>query len=262
MPIPISVPLYSLREQMKDGHHQTYLKKLSDVGYSGVECAGYYGLAPKAYRTLIESHGMTVSGLHSGLPEAGKEQELVDQVLALGLTSFVIPWLSPDEFKSVETIKRLAEKIEKCRQVVAKHQISVAYHNHDFELKRIDGKTGLELLVQHCPNVKLEIDTYWAANFGAEDPAKIVSQFKSRTPFLHLKDGPLTPGAAMVAVGSGKQNMPAIVKAADPAVCKWLVVELDACDGDMWTAVEESYHYLVGNGLASGRKPAKARSKQ
>jgi len=262
MPIPLSVQLYSLRDQMKDGNHLSYIKKLSELGYKGVECAGYYGMTPKAYRTMIEDHGMVVSGIHAGMPEAGKEQELIDQVKTLGLNSFVIPWMSPDEWKTVETIKALAARIEKSIQFFAKHQIAVAYHNHDFELRRVDGKTGLEILVANCPNVKLEIDTYWAANFGAEDPAKVVAQFKSRTPFLHLKDGPLTPGAPMVAVGSGKQNMPAIVKAADPAVCKWLVVELDACAGDMWKAIEDSYHYLVGNGLADGRKPAKAASKQ
>jgi hypothetical protein len=52
--------------------------------------------------------------------------------------------------------------------------------------------------------------------------------------------------------------MASIIRAADPAVTRWLVVELDACDTDMWQAVEDSYQYLVGNGLASGAKPAKA----
>ncbi len=36
---------------------------------------------------------------------------------------------------------------------------------------------------------------------------------------------------------------------------KWLVVELDACATDMFEAVEQSYRYLVGNGLARGNKP-------
>jgi hypothetical protein len=35
---------------------------------------------------------------------------------------------------------------------------------------------------------------------------------------------------------------------------QWLVVELDACDTDMLEAVEKSYKWLVGNGLATGRK--------
>jgi sugar phosphate isomerase/epimerase len=262
MPIPLSVQLYSLREEMKDGKHLPYLTKLAALGYKGVETAGFYGLTPSAYKKLVEDHGMTVSGTHAGLPEAGKEQALIDEVRALGLTNFIVPWISPDEWKTVDSIKRLGERLEKTRQIMAKANIDLLYHNHDFELRRIEGKTGLEHLVAAVPNIKLEIDTYWAANFGAEDPAKIVSQFKNRTPFLHLKDGPLTPGAAMTAVGSGKQNMSSIVKAADPAVTKWLVVELDACDGDMWKAIEDSYHYLVGSGLAAGNKPAKAISKK
>ncbi len=177
----------------------------------------------------------------------------------LGVDILVVPWASPDEWKSLASIQQFAAKFEKARQALAKGGISLGYHNHDHELRRIDGKTGLEHFVKACPGAKLEIDVYWAANFGAEDPAKIVSQFKDRTPFLHLKDGPLTPGAPMTAVGTGKQNMPAIIHAADPAVTRWLVVELDACAGDMWKAIEDSYHYLVGSGLAAGAKPAPAR---
>jgi len=48
----------------------------------------------------------------------------------------------------------------------------------------------------------------------------------------------------MVAVGQGKMNIPAVIKAADPEVLEWLIVELDACDTDMTTAVRESYEYL------------------
>ena len=40
------------------------------------------------------------------------------------------------------------------------------------------------------------------------------------------------------------------IAAADPDVLEWNVVELDDCDTDMMTAVERSYRYLVGNGLA------------
>ena len=46
--------------------------------------------------------------------------------------------------------------------------------------------------------MKFEIDTYWAANFGACDPAEQVSKFKARTPLLHIKDGPLDQGPAAV----------------------------------------------------------------
>jgi hypothetical protein len=45
-----------------------------------------------------------------------------------------------------------------------------------------------------------------------------------------------------------------VVKAADPKVLQWLVVELDACATDMMRAVEDSYKYLTEAGLAEGNK--------
>jgi sugar phosphate isomerase/epimerase len=58
----------------------------------------------------------------------------------------------------------------------------------------------------------------------------------------------------MVAVGSGSNNIKEIVAAADENVTRWLVVELDRCDTDMFEAIEQSYKYMISNKLASGNK--------
>ncbi len=260
MAIPLSVQLYSLREEMKDGKHPQILKKLADVGYKGVECAGLYGMKVAEYRKLVESFGLTVSGVHAGV-EVGKEQEAIDQAKGLGLDTTVIPWMPADGWQTADALKQTADKLNAASQVLAKAGIALGYHNHDFEMVRIDGVTALERMAKLVPNLKFEIDTYWAANFGAEDPARVVTALKDRAVYLHLKDGPLAKGKNMVAVGAGKQDVKKIVAAADPKVTRWLVVELDACDGDMWTAVEDSYHNLVGGGLAAGNKPARASKK-
>ncbi|MDT8389988.1 MAG: hypothetical protein RRC34_05705 [Lentisphaeria bacterium] len=46
-------------------------------------------------------------------------------------------------------------------------------------------------------------------------------------------------------------DFPPIIAAADSA--EWLVVELDRCDTDMMTAVEQSFHYLVNAGFGHGK---------
>ena len=58
----------------------------------------------------------------------------------------------------------------------------------------------------------------------------------------------------MLALGTGKLNIPPIIQAADPAVLRWVIVELDRCDTDMFTAIEQSYTYLTKNKLAAGNK--------
>jgi sugar phosphate isomerase/epimerase len=117
-------------------------------------------------------------------------------------------------------------------------------HNHYWEFEVVEGRLAYDHFAELCPGVKFEIDTYWAANFGANDPAEQVAKFADRTPLLHIKDGPLEKGKAMVAVGDGKMDIQSVIAAANPDVLEWLIVELDACDTDMMTAVRESYTYL------------------
>ena len=47
-------------------------------------------------------------------------------------------------------------------------------------------------------------------------------------------------------------DIASIIHAADPDVLEWVIVELDACDTDMMTAVQRSYDYLTSHGLAAG----------
>ena len=58
--------------------------------------------------------------------------------------------------------------------------------------------------------------------------------------------------ASLLAVGSGKNDIKGIIAAMDPAITKWLVVEQDNSDTDMFECVESSYRYLTTNGLAAG----------
>ena len=55
----------------------------------------------------------------------------------------------------------------------------------------------------------------------------------------------------MTPVGSGKIDIPACVKAADPAILKYLIVEADNSETDMLVLAEKSYRYLVEQGLGN-----------
>lgn len=257
MPAPISVQLYSLRDQTKDGNHVAVLKKLADTGFAGVEAAGFYGLRPAEFRSIVNSMGMAVSASHGGLPKPEEFNQIADTAKDLGCPYYVVAWTPKERWTTADSIRQIADELEALRAHLAKSGVTLCYHNHEFEFERIaaaGNKLATELLIERAPALNLEIDTYWAANHGKEDAAKMVGLLKNRAIHLHLKDGPLEPGKAMVAAGKGKQKFAEIVAAADPAVLKWVVVELDRCDTDMLQAVLESYAYLVGNKLAVGTK--------
>jgi hypothetical protein len=55
----------------------------------------------------------------------------------------------------------------------------------------------------------------------------------------------------MTAVGQGVLDYSAIIPAAKSAAC--LIVELDRCATDMFTAIDQSYQYLIDKGLGHGQ---------
>ena len=249
---PISVQLYSLREESKTDFPGV-IKFVAQTGYRGVEPAGLYGLKPAEARKMIEDLGMVVSSNHGPWPSRDNLAEVIDVAGGLGTNLVVCGW-GRAQFATVETIKETADTANFMVEKLAAAGLKLAVHNHDHEFCLVNGRLAYDIFMEQCPGLLCEIDTYWAANFGAVDPAEQVARYKSRTPLLHIKDGPLERGKAMTAVGSGKMNVPAVVKAADPNVLAWLVVELDKCDTDMKTAVAESYQYLVKEGLGVGNK--------
>ncbi|MCX7044295.1 MAG: sugar phosphate isomerase/epimerase [Candidatus Sumerlaeota bacterium] len=249
---PISLQMYSLREEAKKDFAGV-LRQVAAMGYKGVEPAGFHNMTPPEFRKFVEDLGMKVSSTHGGWPTAENVNALIDTAKTIGAT-VTISGKGPDDFKILDAIKKVADSLNAVLPTFKAAGIGFGYHNHWWEFAKIDGRLGYDLLMEMCPGLLCQIDTYWAANFGAIDPAAVVAKYKARTPLLHIKDGPLVKDKAHTAVGSGKMNVPPLIAAADEKVLQWIVVELDSCDTDMTQAVADSYKYLVGKGLAAGNK--------
>ena len=249
---PISIQLYTLREYAKEDFIGV-LKRIADIGYAGVEPAGLFGHEPKEIRKIVEDLGMTVSSNHQPWPNRENLDQVIDVAAGLG-TDTVICGFGRDEFKDLDSIKATAETANFIVGKLTKAGLTVTVHNHYWEFDRIDGVLKYDTFMNLCPGLKCEIDTYWCANFGANDAAEIVAKYAKRTPLLHIKDGTFDREKPQVPVGSGKMDIPAVIAAADESVLKWLIVENDTCDRDMFQGAEESYRYLVKNKLGKGRK--------
>jgi len=248
---PISLQLYTLREEAKTDFINV-LKRVAAIGYKGVEPAGLHGIEPKEFKRIVENLGMAISSTHSPWARADNLPETIDMLGELGVT-LVAAGYSGNEFKDIDAIKATAEIVTKMDQTLSAAGITMTIHNHWWEFEKLDGRLKFEIFAELAPNVRFEMDTYWASNFGANDPVKLVRKYADRCPLLHIKDGPLVKDQPLLAVGSGKMDIPAVVNAAGKAT-KWLVVEQDNSATNMFKCVESSYKYLTGNGLAEGNR--------
>ncbi|MDR3710617.1 MAG: sugar phosphate isomerase/epimerase [Capsulimonadaceae bacterium] len=250
--IPISIQLYTLREQ-NAVDFPGVLRMLAETGYKGVEFAGLYDYKASEIAAIIEDLGLITSSAHTALPTRENIAELADTYKTLGTTK-LISGFGPKEFETVDALNRSIDRFQEAVEVASANGFEFGMHNHNWEFTPYaDGSLPYDRILAAIPKLYSELDVFWAA-FAGSDPAAFVKKYKSRMPVIHLKDGPLGPEKIMSAVGSGEVDIQAVVKAADPNITKWLIVEIDRCATDMVQAVKDSYAYLVRTGLGAGNK--------
>ncbi|NLB55901.1 MAG: TIM barrel protein [Lentisphaerae bacterium] len=258
----LSVQLYSLREESKQDF-PAVLKRVADIGYIGIEPAGFYGLKPAEFKKMVDDLGLKIFSSHSPWGGPDNLSESMDVLSELGLNNMVCGY-GGGAFKDMDAIKESAEKTSKIYETLAQNGFTLFQHNHDWEFERLDGRLKYEIYAELCPNVKFQIDSFWSANSGEEDEVAIYKMFAPRASnTIHIKDGilnrnrkPDEPFKRIVdlrALGSGDLNIKGLVENLPPQV-ESIIVELDSCNIDMFTAIELSYKYMIDNGLAAGNK--------
>jgi len=258
MALPLGLQLYSLREAAaKD--FPAVLQKVAAMGYQGVEFAGLHGMKPAEVAKMVRDLGMACVSAHMACPTEENLSQVLDEAKGLGI-GYIITGGWIDQFKTADSIKAFAEKVETGAELVAIHGIQVGIHNHWCEFDhKVDRKLPHAIFMSLTKKAFSQLDIYWA-KFGGTDPAQYLAKLKGRVPVLHVKDGTLekddkgSPSTPHTAVGAGKIDTAAAVHAAEKAGTQWLHVELDSCATDMEEAVRQSALFLTQNGLAEGRK--------
>ena len=246
----IGLQLYSLRAEIKEQGMAAILKQVKEMGYSEVEPAGFGDLTAKEFATACADNGLTICSAHS-IP-FDNIAEAVDILGTLGLKWVCIGY-GPDQFKDLDSIKATAEKSNKIIDQFEANSITVFQHNHYWEYALLDGRIKYDYYLDLVPRVKLELDIFWAANFGANEAAPLVKRYADRMVLLHLKDGmfPANPEDRTVdmrPLGEGQLDIPAIA-ANMPDRISQIIVELDRSNIDMTESVRRSHDYLVRCGV-------------
>ena len=270
MALPIAVQVYSVRDNAAADLRAT-LQAIKDMGYDGIEFAGLYGNKPADIKAMCAEIGLTPISAHVPYLDMVKDPEGVLSAYAeIGCTYVVIPYLTP-EFRPGE--EKFGEVIENAKMLGKKANelgMTLLYHNHDFEFMKLNGKYALDILYEEVPAdlLQTELDTCWV-NVGGENPPAYIRKYAGRCPVVHLKDfygeksedmyeligiekkAPQRPGNfEFRPVGSGLQNFPAILEAAEESGATWVVVEQDKASMGLtpMESIEKSINYLKSIG--------------
>ena len=244
----LSVQLYTVREAMQEDLEGT-LARIAEIGFDQVEpynfdtVPGLGAALSAASLTAPTTHAHFVGISDDALAaqfEAAREMRI---------GRVIDPHVPADRWQTAESVGEIAAQLNAAAAIAAAHGVTIGYHNHAHELESIiDGRTALEVLVDALdPEVKLEVDTYWAL-VGGQDPVALLERLGDRVVALHVKDGAGTPETKdQTAVGSGTLPIRSIIEAAPSAL---RVIELDDSRDDRFQAIADSFAYLTKEGLA------------
>ena len=249
MVAPVAIQLYSVRDLLAK-NFKAIVTQIAEMGYVGVETAGFPGINVVEASDLFADLGLQVCSAHTQLPYGKQKNQVIELADALEI-SRVVSSTSRDDFDSIDSIKALCSRWNEAADVADEFDLELGLHNHWWEFAQVEGRTAFDVLLENIDErVFFQIDTYWV-NTGGGDASQIVESLGERAPLLHIKDGSCEQDSDMVAVGEGKMDFPPIVEASH-GISDWLIVELDRCATDMMEAVEKSYQYLTQNDLARG----------
>ena len=249
MSLPVALQLYTVRDEMEADFAGT-LKKVKEFGYDGVEFAGLFGKSAAEVKALCGEIGLVPVSAHVPLDDMVADPDGVLAAYAeIGCRYVAVPYLTEERRPGTDGWEKTIADIRLVCEKAKALGMTMLYHNHDFEFVKIDGKYALDILYDTVPAdlLQTELDTCWV-NVGGEDPAAYLKKYAGRAPVVHLKDfikkgqggklyeliGIEDDGAeaeeeafSFAPVGSGMQDMPAILKASEEAGAAWVVVEQD-----------------------------------
>ncbi len=253
---PIALQLYTVRDLLSHDF-EGVIRQVAAIGYAGVETAGVpENTTLAAAKALFDELGLAVCSAHSPLPLGENAERDLATIAALGTDRLVNGYLPPEHYATLDETYRTCDLLNEAAAVAARHGLRLGVHNHWWEFEPLPGAGGrrpYEIWLERLdPAIFFELDMYWV-QVGGMDPDAALTVFGDRAQLMHVKDGPAdSPESSMTAVGTGSVDYSALIPKATAA--DWLIVELDRCDGDMMTAVADSYAYLTAQGLGHGRR--------
>lgn len=250
----IGLQLYTLRDETARDFAGT-LRKVAELGYEGVEFAGYGGLKAEEMKDLLAELKLQAIGSHVGYAKIRSDlHSEIAYLKTIGAKYLICPNLNVKEFETEEDWKALFALFAEAGEACAKEGLTFCYHNHAFEFEiRVDGGYLFDALYSATPPavVQAEMDTGWV-QYAGQDTLAYIARYAGRLPLIHLKDydgNQEDGGINTLELGRGVLPLKDIIRASSEAGAEWLIVEQDRCANPPLQCVETSIEWLKANYL-------------
>lgn len=222
------------------------LAKLSEIGVGVVQVSGIGKLNNYKVAEYCKKHNMEVCLTHVPMERILEDTDaLIDEHRALGCKNIGLGW-SPEKYRSVEGMKQYIADFTPAAQKIKDAGMQYAYHNHDFELERYDGRTQLDIMIEDTdPDLfNFILDTHWL-QAGGVYPPDYIRKVKGRMKVCHFKDYKIENGQRKYAeIGTGNLNLDECYRACAESGVEYIIIEQDSCDIDLFESARISFENL------------------
>jgi sugar phosphate isomerase/epimerase len=243
----IALQLYSIKELTEKDFLGT-LKKVAEVGYAGVEFAGFFNTPARELRKVLDDLNLKAAGSHAG-PDALKAdlEALIEYALEIGNPYLIAPWMPEEMRNSADAYKRTGELFNQIGSKCKENGLKFGYHNHEFEFEKFGGEYGLDLLVANTQpdHLFIELDTFWVEYSGLKS-VDFINKYKERCAILHIKEMMSLEQKVNTEIGKGIMDFKGITAAGKKYGAEWYTVEQEEFEIDQLQSIRESYGYLKG----------------
>ncbi|CAM3230711.1 sugar phosphate isomerase/epimerase [Paracoccus nototheniae] len=228
--LPIAVQMYTLRDH---GTLDEQLAAVQAAGITAVETVGMQDSSAEDLSALMTEYGVEAISTHAQLDDLRADlQAVIDFNKAIGNAVITVPYLA-EEARPTDAAgwTALGEELAGLSDALQAEGMTLAYHNHDFEMAEFDGRTALEIMMEAAgDDVLAELDLAWVAR-GGLDPVEYLDRFDGRVFAIHAKDnapeGEAEDERGFKALGEGVLDWAAILPAAEEVGTQWYIIEHD-----------------------------------
>ena len=178
-----------------------------------------------------------MASVHEDLGSIQREpQTVIEEAKKFGTKYVVITGMYRFDYSDEKAVQKLAEDLNKAGKELKQGGVSLLYHNHNCEFRKVSkGKTAYRLLMEETDPAYLnfEFDSYWATEAGV-DALSLMQQLGNRLKLYHINDrGSRVSGPSMTPIlksdsmelGYGNMNLEALVEQAKAAGVDAVVLE-------------------------------------
>lgn len=245
----VGVQLYSIRELCKQDLVGT-LKAVKEMGYAGVEFAGYHGKSAKELKQILDDLGLVACGTHTGL-DTIKPEKLAETIAfnqEIGNKYLMVPGMNAKDAQGWIDFAKIFSVAAETAKAAGMY---VGYHNHQHEFKdKFDGISKWEIFFSNAsPAVCQQLDVGHVVSAG-ENPVYWLKKFPNRSRTLHAKE--IYPGPGILGkVPEGKVgvNWDEVFAVAEADVTEWYIVESEA-DPKSLENIRGCFEFLKSKGRA------------